>query len=274
MKTMKNILLSVIAAASLLNAGGDITPVIEDVQAEESTWNNEFQLYGLAVWIKGNSAIGYRLDNLSYENSTPSANIDVGPDDIVKNLKMGLMAHYEGHHNSGWGIWLDYVFMNLGPDVDSPVELLDVNNLGVYQGIMEAFVEYRVPLESGYVDYYGGVRWWHNSFDITLSALGQTKSWNRTIDWYDPVLGARWTVPINENWSFRARADVGGFGISSDFTAAIELGTLYDINENWQVDLRFKSLWVDYEEGTEGTQDYFAYDTANFGPIIGITYKF
>jgi outer membrane protein W len=72
------------------------------------------------------------------------------------------------------------------------------------------------------------------------------------------------------------RADVGGFGIgtASDFTAAVELGALYDINEAWQLKMSFKSLWVDYEEGVEGTSDYFAYDTVNFGPIIGITYKF
>jgi len=40
------------------------------------------------------------------------------------------------------------------------------------------------------------------------------------------------------------------------------------------VKMSFKSLWVDYEEGTEGTTDYFSYDTVNFGPILGITYRF
>jgi hypothetical protein len=276
MKTMKNILLSVMAAASLLNAGGDITPVESPIiiAEPENTWSYEFQLYGLAIWINGDATIG----------ALPSGKVDESPKSIIDKLEMGAMAHFEAHQNNGWGLWLDYVFMNLGmgATVDKSFVNLDARldtNIGIYQGILEAFATYRVPMEKGYMDYYGGVRWWHNAFDLktnlNISGIGSRIKYRaRTIDWYDPVLGARWTYPLNENWSFRVRGDVGGFGIQSDFSTAIEVGALYDINENWQVDLRFKSLWVDYEEGTEGTQDYFAYDTANFGPIIGITYKF
>jgi len=273
MKLIKSVLLSSVAAASLLHAGGDIVPAVEENIVEEKAWNNEIQLYGLAIWIKGDSSLG-RL---------PNAEVDMGPDDIVKNLKMGLMVHYEGQHTNGWGLWLDYVFMNLGFDATATSkrnELIQVDgNTGVYQGIMEAFVKYRSPLDTGYIDYYGGVRWWHNNFDFNfdLDLAGnriRSKSSSRTYDWYDPVIGARWTYPINDTWSFRLRGDVGGFGIASDFTAVVEAVALYDITEDWQLKMSFKSLWVDYEEGTEGTADYFAYDTANFGPIIGITYKF
>jgi len=38
--------------------------------------------------------------------------------------------------------------------------------------------------------------------------------------------------------------------------------------------MSFKSLWVDYEEGTAGEKDHFIYDTVNFGPIVGISYRF
>jgi len=186
------------------------------------------------------------------------------------------MVHYEGLASNGWGVWLDYAFMNLGFDTDGV--LID-GSTGFYQGILEAFIKYRSPLEVGYIEYYGGIRWWHNDFDFNfdLDLAGNRVplvNTSRTYDWYDPVIGARWTYPINEKWSFRLRGDVGGFGIASDFTAAIEAVALYDINEAWQVKMSFKSLWVDYEEGTEGTTDYFSYDTVNFGPILGITYRF
>ena len=261
-----------VAAVSVLNAGGDVAPIENPaiIKAPENTWGYEFQLYGLAIWIKGDAAIGV----------LPSGKVDETPKSIIDKLEMGAMTHFEAHHDSGWGLWLDYVFMNLGmgATVDKSFVKIDAN-IGIYQGILEAFATYRVPMEKGYMDYYGGVRWWHNAFEINTDLIAsnigsRTKYRERIIDWYDPVLGARWTFPINENWSFRVRGDVGGFGIQSNFSVAIEVGALYDISENWQVDLRFKSLWVDYEEDTEGTQDYFAYDTANFGPIIGITYRF
>ena len=278
MKTVKHMLWSTMAVVSLLNAGGNVASVVEEVKpVETSSWSQEFQLYALAVWIQGDSELGYKTPGIvlpSQEGSLPPGNIDVGPDNIVKNLKMGAMAHYEAHHNSGWGVWLDYVFMDLGKSPDSGFEYLNVQDVGAFQGILEAFATYRTPLEDGYVDYFGGVRWWHMNLDMTMAIAGETFYPQRTFDWYDPVIGAVWVTPLNENWSFRVRGDVGGFGIASNFTSAIEIGALYDINEKWQVDLRLKSLWVDYEEGTQGKQDRFTYDTVSFGPIIGITYRF
>jgi hypothetical protein len=267
MKYINTIILSTAASVSLLHAGGDIIPVADTQQAEERSWSNEFQIYGLGIWIQGDTKIS-KMQN--------KATIDMTPEDVYGNLNLGGMFHYEGHDSSGWGVWLDYAFMNLGFDTDGV--MID-GSTGFYQGILEAFAKYRTPLDVGYIDYYGGIRWWHNDIDmdynVDLERLGtRAVKWNGTYDWYDPVVGARWTYPVNEKWSFRLRGDIGGFGIESDFTAAIEAVALYDINEAWQVKMSFKSLWVDYEEGTEGTTDYFAYDTVNFGPIIGITYKF
>ncbi len=271
---MNKIVLSTALVSSLLFSGGDVAPA-ESPSVPENTWNYEFQLYGLAIFIQGDASFG-RDTLLPGGIDTVSGDIDETPSSIIDKLEMGAMAHFEAHQNSGWGLWLDYVFMNLGVGAAPDKDFIKNVDVGIYQGILEAFATYRVPLEKGYMDYFGGVRWWHNEFDLALSSslpiFNGTK--HRTIDWYDPVLGARWTYPMNENWSFRVRGDVGGFGIESDFSAVIEIGALYDINEDWQVDLRFKSLWVDYEEGAKGTADYFAYDTVNFGPIIGITYKF
>jgi hypothetical protein len=154
--------------------------------------------------------------------------------------------------------------MNLGKDIKSSAEM------GMFQGILEMFGTYHVPLEQGYIDYFAGVRWWHVEMDLTI----ENRDRKRSFDWYDPIIGLVWVTPIAENWSLRTRADVGGFGIASDFTAAVEVGTLYDINENWQVDIHFKSLWVDYEEGSVGSYDRFVYKTVTYGPVVGISYKF
>jgi hypothetical protein len=62
--------------------------------------------------------------------------------------------------------------------------------------------------------------------------------------------------------------------MASDFTSAIEFGAMYDINKSWQLDMRLKSMWVNYDEGTRGNRDRFTYNTVNYGPILAVTYKF
>jgi hypothetical protein len=247
----KKLILSAVASCSLLSGAENV---------EESSWKYDIQLYMLAVWIKGDSQMGPARQKFD---------VDVTPSDIFSNLKMGAMAHIEAHQDKGFGVWFDYAFMNLGMDAS-----LVNGSLGVYQGILEGFATYKVPLKVGTLDYFGGVRWWHNDFDLSYAVLNTTGSVSKTVDWYDPVIGVRWTYPFAKNWSFKARGDIGGFGLASDFTSVVEAGVMYDITQSWQVDMRFKSLWVDYEEGTEGKRDRFTYKTVNYGPIIGITYRF
>jgi hypothetical protein len=247
----KKLLLSIAASCTLLNGASEV---------EDSSWKYDIQLYMLAVWIQGDSQMG---------PATQKFDVDVSPNDIFSNLKMGAMAHMEAYQDTGFGVWFDYAFMNLGMDA-----ALVKGNLGIYQGILEAFATYKTNLKLGKLDYFGGVRWWHNDFDLSYSVLNTDGSASRTVDWYDPIIGVRWTYPFATDWSFKARGDIGGFGIGSDFTSVVEAGVMYDITQNWQVDVRFKSLWVDYKEGTEGQRDRFTYKTVNYGPIVGMTYKF
>ncbi len=97
MKYINKIVLSAIASVSILNAGGNVAPVEEKVVETEDvvkSWQNEFQLYGLAIWMQGDMTLG-RL---------PSATLDITPTDIFSNLKTGAMVHYEGQDTNGWGV--------------------------------------------------------------------------------------------------------------------------------------------------------------------------
>ncbi len=93
-------------------------------------------------------------------------------------------------------------------------------------------------------------------------------------DWLDAVIGARWTHYLSENWQFRLRGDIGGLGLASDFTGTASVGIIYVINNLMDIDLTYKATWVDYEEGTRNTPDYFEYDTVTHGPILGLNFKF
>lgn len=47
------------------------------------------------------------------------------------------------------------------------------------------------------------------------------------------------------------------------------------MSENWILDLKYKAVWVDYEnDKPKGQPGYFAYDTVTHGPLIGFIYIF
>jgi hypothetical protein len=231
---------------------------------EQKNWSFNLEPYLMATNIVGNASVG----------RATGVDVDVEFSDILETLNIAAMIHFEGLHKSGWGIWLDYGFMDLSQDSSGPVG--GVASTDLRQGVMEAFALYRQNLQHGYIDYIAGIRWWDNDIDATVDStiIPGSKTIKVRADWIDTVIGARWTHHINENWQLRLRGDIGGFGLSSDFTGTASAGIIYVINDLMDIDLTYKATWVDYEEGTKRTPDYFEYDTITHGPILGLNFKF
>lgn len=260
---LTTLLLSSTLLSSALFAGGDIAPVeptIEDVvpQVAASAWSFELEPYMLISSMTGTTKMG----------RTPSMEIDMDFGDILEKLDMGVMVHFEAHNVNGWGLWLDYGFMDLSSDINGPVG--GVTDVGIRQGVLEAYGMYRQEVSGGYVDYLAGVRWWDNDIDVSHSALPLDV--NIEEDWVDLVVGARWTTPINDSWKFSATGTVGGLG--SDISLSGAVGVKYVISDLLDLDLQYKALWADYESGTRGQKGYFSYDVTTYGPIVGLNFKF
>ena len=264
---MKKLLLGSIVLSSMLFAGGDIEPVIEEEPVvETSAWSFEFEPYLMLTNIDGDST--FVSDRL-----TSTLNVDFGT--ILDNLDMAFMGHFEAHHQSGWGMWIDYGFMDLSNDV-ATVGAID--SLEVRQGVLEVMGLYRQTLSSGYIEYLAGIRWWDNNYDVYSS--NGTHAVDRDIDWVDGLVGLRYTHILNENWKLRVHGDIGAGG--SDITYATTAGVIYTINDLLDVDVKYKATWVDYTEGTPVDvvsgppydRDYFVYDTVTHGLVVGLNLKF
>jgi hypothetical protein len=67
-------------------------------------WSFEVEPYLMATNIVGDASIG----------RVSGAPIDVDFKTILDNLDMAAMLHFEAHHKSGWGLAMDYAFMDLG----------------------------------------------------------------------------------------------------------------------------------------------------------------
>lgn len=165
-------------------------------------WTFELEPYLMATKIVGDASIG----------RASGAEVDVDFETIFDNLDMAGMLHFEAHHKSGWGLAVDYAFMDLSAkQVNNRDGFLKV---GLRQGVLETLGLYRVSYGKSTVDYFAGVRWWNNDLELVLDPAITNGSTDIKIqeDWFDVVAGVRWKKPVNKNWHFVARADVGEVG--------------------------------------------------------------
>ena len=65
-----------------------------------------------------------------------------------------------------------------------------------------------------------------------------------------------------------------GFGVASDFTSAVGVTAFYDFKSSLMLEVGYRALWVDFEDGTPRTPGYFAYDTVTHGPLAGLVFEF
>lgn len=228
-------------------------------------WSFELEPYIMGTSIIGDASIG-RVSGVA---------VDVDFKTILDNLDMAAMLHFEAHHKSGWGIAMDYGFMDLSQKHTNNRD--GFLKASLRQGVFETLGLYRVKYGRTIVDYFAGVRWWDNDIELTLDPRITPGSANTRVkeDWVDIVAGARWNHQINNQWNFIARGDLGGFGLSADFTSTVEAGFTYKISKLMTLDMKYKGTWVDYEnDDQEGEVGHFVYDTITHGPIVGLNFKF
>lgn len=232
--------------------------------ANSQDWSYQFEIYALASSIEGDAGIG----------RATGVEVDVNMSDILEVLDIGAMAHFEAHNSNGWGVALDYGFMDLKADISGPRG--GIVDVGIRQGVFEALLVKRISSGDGHLDYLAGLRWWDNDIDVDIdpAVLPGTAMVRVDEDWIDVIFGVRWTNPLNEKWNFQLRGDVGGFGVESDFTSAVASGFRYQMSESTTLDLQYKATWVDYKSGSRGQPGYFEYDTVTHGPLIGVIFTF
>lgn len=217
-----------------------------------------------------------------------TADIDTTPMDILENLDkietnlQGRISIYRGK----WGFHVGGMYVRFEDTLE-----LEENGRSVTGRVgidmAEAYVSYclkRCPLEVGCnprcpgfsaYEVYAGIRYW--SMELGLDGLGAVgaapvAAVERTRSWVDPIIGGRAIWELGNKWGFDVQADIGGFGVGSDFSWNLRAGVHY---RPWQLasfELGFKLTDVDYTDGS-GT-DRFEFDGLLWGPYLAINFHF
>ncbi|MGV6825446.1 MAG: outer membrane beta-barrel protein, partial [bacterium] len=87
-------------------------------------------------------------------------------------------------------------------------------------------------------------------------------------NWVDPFVGLVADWPINEFWTIRARGDVGGFGVGSDFTWHAIVTANYNLSERWTLKFGYRHLDIDYDDNG------FVMDLDESGLAFGAGFRF
>jgi hypothetical protein len=137
-------------------------------------------------------------------------------------------------------------------------------------------------------DVLGGARYWYQEADLSLEVartieigdleLAGTRAFARSgsVDWLDPVIGARVRYAVAPGHELFLRGDIGGFGVGSDFSWQAIGGYGFDFGA-WQGItfsgiVGYRALYVDYAHGFGRTR--YEFDMLQHGPVLGVSMRF
>lgn len=253
--------------------GADIIPAQPDISAPVAAdgpdWALQITPYMWAAGLEG---------NISPFQRAPTIGVEKSFSDVLDDLNFGGFANIWGRYDrfvlSGDVMYVDttdsHTFGPL-PPLPGPIPPGTV-----VEGSVDTR-QFMATLEGGYrvfdtqdvtLDALVGARFWNISNDVTVSALGMSRSYGESFGWVDPVIGLRAFFRLTDKLSVQAQADIGGFGTGSDFTWSAMATANYTFTDQLSVSAGYKVLDVDYDH------DGYVYDTRLSGPVVGLTYRF
>jgi len=157
-------------------------------------------------------------------------------------------------------------------DIDMTLAIIEA-------GLSYRFLEYPIGESETQVltmEAYGGCRYTYLKVEQDIhinkgsfSSLPSKVSISKSVDWLEPLVGARVKCGITERLNFTVRGDVGGFGIgsASQLTWVVVTGFQYRMTELLSIYGGYKYYDLDYE----GSIDM---DLVLQGPIFGLAFHF
>jgi len=212
---------------------------------------------------------GIKGDVGAYSNLPPSS-IDVAFGDIFNHLD-GPSAFVSGEAwNGRFGMVGDVQYLTLKADASTPGPLYGSATLKQWNFNSTITGAYRVfdsPALS--IEALVGSRIFHIDNRIDLSgAILPPRSNDIGDTWATAVAGGRLTVPLPNGFLFGAYADLGGFGISSDWTWQVYGGLGYRVKTWLSAYAGYRYLDVRHRNGG------FLYDVSQQGPLLSLRFSF
>jgi len=257
------------AAALLMSGAASATETLpeEGIPAAASDWIVQVTPYLWAAGISGDVSPFRAAPTIHVKKSFPETMEDLNFGGFLNFWARRDVYVFSGDvmYSNSTGAKATRVLPNLFPgglEISGELDSIQFNTT--------AQVGYRlIDTPEFSFDALAGGRYWYLSNEVTIktNVLGSI-SRKESVNWIDPVIGARAFYNITDKLSVLGQADIGGFGAGSKLTWSV-FGTVnYTFNQNWTLSAGYKHLAVDYDKN-----DY-VFDIEMSGPVLGVTYRF
>ena len=158
------------------------------------------------------------------------SNIDVGFEELFDHLTHVPIVLSADIRYQRWEFFGDGQYMEVGASATLPGLLFTNASFHLKAGFAEGFVGYRlINCTNAALSLFAGARYTYFEGDLSISDNGDARlvilrrllgirkklDFSNSIDWVDPVIGARGKVKIWKATSLYAEGDVGGFDANS-----------------------------------------------------------
>jgi hypothetical protein len=228
----------------------------EEAPEEAGAWRFTFTPY---VWVAGlKGQVGVRGE---------VAQVDLSFGDIFDQLDLGFMGALEARHGR-WMGRVDVFYVSTVDEAAVPLSGTLVGDVVLTQDqtMLQPEVGYALLTRPwGGVDGLVGIRYWHQSVDVSVNSGGATLSeQSGRANWLDGTVGFRIRVQSDSDWRLFARGDVGGGG--SKFTWQALAGVGFDFAKCCSAIAAYRHLDVNYQS------DQVVDDVYLTGPAIGVEF--
>ena len=249
-------------AADIWAPREEIKEVIEPVAQVGTPVIGSLSVYGWLPWVSGKTGI----------NGLGPVDVSLGPDDILKNLKMVFLGSGEVRLGQ-WGLWGDLIYMDMGANTATPGAVYSNASLDIAMTIATAAGTFQLyDTGESWIQAVAGARYWSIDSKLDLTGGGGPFPLNPSasddITWIDPMIGLRGRHALNEDWLLTGAVLVGGFGVGSSFSWDLFGGVGYKLTDSATATFGFRAIGVDYSKNGD------VVDVINYGPLTAITWSF
>lgn len=217
-------------------------------------WRQSVFLYGMGAMIEGDAQVG-----------PLEVPVDVSLSDFFDALEFGAMAAYRVE-NGTWSFTGDVTYMSLGGGKETEQgrasARLDNEQITVMATAGRRITPHLEALVS--------LAYFDVNADARVRVLQQVATANRDADWFDPLIGFNYEVPIRGKWRYTLRGDIGAGGSDLTWHALTKFTRQNSDRFGWYIG--YRAISYDYEDGSG--RDYVRFDLTQHGPGAGISFSF
>jgi hypothetical protein len=259
---IKYILIFILISAGMVVAQESHAQIFSDSSKKYKFY---LQPYLMFTSMSGTTGIG----------NLPNTFICVPASEVFSHLKIGGMLYAEVH-NDRLAYTSDLFYADLTEDA-SHKNGVNSGSVTLKQFLWELEGLYRLNswLEAGVGARINNITAALNiNYQPTLpGGFSAYASSQKSNTWVDPLIVVRLKKAVQNKWLFQLRADIGGFGIGSEFAWQLQPDIFYRVSKLMQFGLGYRIISMNYNNNKSG-DDYFLYDMEEYGPQIRIGLNF